>query len=126
MPRIKRYALITLGSISLALGVIGIALPLLPTTPFILLTSYCFARSSEKLHRYLLKHALLGPIIESWQKNRSLSYETKRRICLFIWLSLTISAILVRTFLVSTLLFCLGIGLSIAILLIRTDKPTES
>lgn len=54
------------GIISLALGVAGIALPLLPTVPFILLAAFCFARSSERLHHWLVTHRRFGPMIEDW------------------------------------------------------------
>ncbi|MDR2823760.1 MAG: YbaN family protein, partial [Prevotellaceae bacterium] len=55
-----KYLLIVLGVISLAWGVLGIFLPLLPTTPFLLLSAFLFARSSEKLHSWLLNHKILG------------------------------------------------------------------
>lgn len=57
------------GWIFLALGVIGIFLPLLPTTPFLLLTAYCFSRSSERWHNWLLSQPHLGPMILDWQRH---------------------------------------------------------
>ena len=55
------------GGLSLLLGVVGIALPLLPTVPFLLLAAFCFARSSERLHRWLLDHPTFGRPIQDWQ-----------------------------------------------------------
>lgn len=56
-----------LGCIALALGVIGVFLPIMPTTPFILLAALAFSRSSERLHAWLLAHPQFGPIILNWQ-----------------------------------------------------------
>lgn len=55
-----------LGGISLALGIAGVVLPILPTVPFILLAAFCFARSSERLHHWLLTHPRFGPMIQDW------------------------------------------------------------
>lgn len=67
-----------LGVLSLGLGVIGIAVPLLPTVPFILLAAFCFARSSERLHDWLLTHPRFGAIIEDWNRNGAISPRVKR------------------------------------------------
>lgn len=65
----KRVLFIALGLISLGLGVAGIFLPLVPTTPLILLAAFFFSRSSERLHQWLLNHRHLGPIIADWEQN---------------------------------------------------------
>jgi uncharacterized membrane protein YbaN (DUF454 family) len=59
------------------LGIIGIVMPVLPTTPFILLAAWCFAQSSEKWHRKLLDSELFGPMIYNWESNRCISLRTK-------------------------------------------------
>ncbi len=64
---VRNYLWITLGWLSITLGVIGIFLPLLPTTPFLLLAAFAFSRGSEKLHNWLLNHPRLGPPIQAWQ-----------------------------------------------------------
>ncbi|WP_375687884.1 YbaN family protein [Pseudooceanicola sp. LIPI14-2-Ac024] len=66
------------GGISVMLGVIGIALPLLPTVPFLLLAAFCFARSSERLHNWLINHEKLGPPIRDWQESGAISLKAKR------------------------------------------------
>ena len=58
------------GSICVGLGFLGLFLPLLPTTPFLLLAAFCFSRGSERLHDWLLGHPTMGPIIRDWNERR--------------------------------------------------------
>lgn len=66
-----------LGFLFLTLGILGVALPVLPSTPFILLAAWFFARSSERWHRRLLESELFGPMIRNWEQNRCISRRTK-------------------------------------------------
>ncbi|MDA4845418.1 YbaN family protein [Hoeflea poritis] len=75
--RLQCYLWLAAGCISLALGIIGIVLPLLPTTPFLLLAAFCFARGSEKLHSWLVNHPRLGPPIRDWETYRAISKRGK-------------------------------------------------
>ena len=75
---IRRLLLRLAGGLSLALGVVGLFLPLLPTTPFLLLAAACFARSSEGLHRWLLDHPRLGPFIRDWERGGVIRPSAKR------------------------------------------------
>ena len=59
-----------MGGISVGLGVLGLFLPLLPTTPFLLLAAFCFSRGSARLHDWLLSHPTLGQVIKDWNENR--------------------------------------------------------
>ena len=65
------------GSVSLLLGLIGVLLPGLPTTPFVLLAAACYAKASPRLHAWLLSHRLTGPMLRDWEKHRSLTRRTK-------------------------------------------------
>ena len=76
-PGFKRSIYKPLGLLFLALGVIGIFLPILPSTPFVLLAAWFFAQSSEKWHRKLLSSELFGPMIRNWETNRCISLRTK-------------------------------------------------
>lgn len=65
------------GFLSLAAGIVGIVVPLLPTTPFLLLAAFCFARGSERLHNWLVHHPRLGPPIRDWQAHGAISRRAK-------------------------------------------------
>lgn len=82
------------GLISVALGAIGIFLPLLPTVPFLLLATFCFARSSERLHTWLITHKTLGPPILDWQEKGAISRRAKWAASLSIGAVFTLSLIL--------------------------------
>jgi len=77
LSRAARLTWLVVGLVALALGAIGVALPLLPTTPFILLAAFAFAQSSEKLHRWLLAHNVFGPLIDNWQRHGAISRRAK-------------------------------------------------
>jgi uncharacterized membrane protein YbaN (DUF454 family) len=66
-----------LGFLTLGLAILGIPLPVLPTTPFLLLSAWFFARSSETWHQWLLANRTFGPLIKNWEENRSISIQTK-------------------------------------------------
>jgi uncharacterized membrane protein YbaN (DUF454 family) len=72
-----RLIWIVFGGVSLLLGVVGIVLPLLPTVPFLLLSAFCFARSSKRLHAWLVTHPKLGPPIEDWNRRGAISRRAK-------------------------------------------------
>jgi len=72
--------MIALGVLNVVLGAIGIALPVLPTTPFLLLAAYLFARSSERWHKWLLSHKHLGPYIHAFKNKSGLTVAQKVRI----------------------------------------------
>ena len=73
----KRQIYKPLGILCLALGALGLVLPILPTTPFVLLAAWLFAQSSEKWHRKLMESELFGPMIKNWEENRCISRRTK-------------------------------------------------
>lgn len=68
-----RVVFVVLGLVALGLAILGAVLPLLPTTPFVLLAAYCFARSSKRLHAWLLSHPYFGPIIRNWQASGAIA-----------------------------------------------------
>ena len=79
------------GVVSIAIGAIGVILPLLPTTPFLLAAAYCFARSSPKLHDWLLDHPTFGPLISNWDRYGSIDRRSKSIAMIVILVTLGVS-----------------------------------
>jgi uncharacterized protein len=73
----RRAAWFAFGAASLALGALGVVVPLLPTTPFVLLAAFAFARSSERWHAWLVGHKVFGPLIENWRAHGAISRPAK-------------------------------------------------
>lgn len=121
----KKYLLITLGSLSVALGVIGIFLPILPTTPFLLLAVFCYLRSSKKLYRWLVKHKVFGTYIYNYITYKAVLRTTKIFGLIFLWTGLITSMILIDNWHIKALLFIVGIGVSIHIFTLKTIEKTE-
>lgn len=92
--RAMRVAFIALGMIALALGIAGVVLPVLPTTPFVLLAAACFARGSQRFHSWLLAHPLFGPIIIEWNEYGSIPWRTKIVAIVLMSTTLTVSIVL--------------------------------
>ena len=83
-----KYILIILGSLSLALGIIGIFLPLLPTTPLLLLSAALYVRSSEKMYQWLIHHKYLGNYIRNFREHRAIPLRAKIISVSMVWISL--------------------------------------
>ena len=88
-----RLLFAVLGTLFVLLGVLGIFLPVLPTTPFLLLATACYARSSRRIYHWLLHHPHFGPLIREWREHRSMPYRAKRKALLLIALSFGVSIV---------------------------------
>ncbi len=82
------------GALALGLGALGIVTPLLPTVPFLLLAAFCFARSSARLHRWLVDHPTLGPPIREWQHRGAINPKAKRLATVSIAAAFGVSVLL--------------------------------
>lgn len=82
---------------SLILGVIGIILPLLPTTPFILLAAFGFSKSSVKFHQWLLAHSIFGSMVKDWEQGGVISFKAKLTATFSVIIMLTISFYFMNT-----------------------------
>lgn len=117
---IIRIFYIVLGLLSAMLGLVGIIVPLLPTTPFLLLASYFFIHSSKRLHAWLLNHRIFGRYLNQYITYRAISRKAKIIALIFLWTSLLISmSIMARPF-VSILLLLIGTAVSIHLLMLKT------
>jgi uncharacterized membrane protein YbaN (DUF454 family) len=94
--RIVRWLLIVAGALSLALALVGMVLPLLPTVPFLLLTAACWSRASPRWHRWLLARPRLGPVIARWERERTVPRRAKLTAIALIVPSMAASIWLVR------------------------------
>lgn len=116
---IKKILLIIAGTLSLVLGTIGIFLPLLPTTPFLLLAAFCYLRSSQRLYDKLINNKRFGPYIKNYMEYKAVSKKAKYSALALLWLSLIVSIILFNNIYIRLLLLCVGIGVSIHILSLK-------
>ena len=118
-----RYLLMVLGSVALALGVAGIFLPLLPTTPFLLLAAALYFRSSPQLYEWLLSHKHLGPYIRNFRENKAIPLRVKIVSVSLVWVTLFYCAFFVADCLWMRMLFVgLAVGISAHILHYKTLK----
>lgn len=115
-----RYALLIAGSITLVLGLIGIFIPVLPTTPFLLISAYCYLRSSKRMYNWLIHHKVLGSYIYNYLEHRAVLRKTKIGAIVFLWLTLSISMFLIGNWHVRAFLLLVGICVSIHLFTLKT------
>jgi uncharacterized membrane protein YbaN (DUF454 family) len=89
---LQQRLFLALGCVCFGLGVIGAVVPLLPTTPFLLLAAACWARSSRRFHDWLLRHRVFGPTLRTWEQHRALPPRVKFRAIVLLVLVLGTSA----------------------------------
>lgn len=92
--RIKKFAYVVLGCVSLGLGAVGAVLPLLPAFPFLLLAAFCFARSSERLHNWFLQTKLYQNNLETYVKGEGMTKKTKIRIMITVTILMSIGFVM--------------------------------
>ena len=117
----RQYILIVIGVLSVGLGTAGIFLPLLPTTPFLLLAAACFLRSSKRLHSWIMHHKWFGPYIYNYCTYKAIPKKTKITAITLLWLTITYSALwVVPIIAVKLLLFFIAIAVTWHLLSLRT------
>lgn len=109
----------------MVLGTLGIFLPVLPTTPFLLLASWAFLKSSETLYNWLMNHKVLGIYIRSYIKYRGVSKQQKIIAILTLWITMSISIYMIDKPIVKILLVLIGLGVTTHILMLRTLTKDE-
>lgn len=82
------------GLVSLGLGMIGIFLPVLPTTPLVILAAFCFGKGSPRLRRWIAGHRTFGPIIEQWERTGAIPRRVKYLACTVMVMTFVLSAVL--------------------------------
>jgi uncharacterized protein len=123
---VLRWILISCGCFSVAAGVVGIFLPLLPTVPFLLLAAACFARSSERFHVWLVQHDRLGPLIRDYLDGGGMPLRAKRIAVCMVWISFSASAFLfVQVLWLKILLLVVAAGITLYLISLPTVSPDE-
>lgn len=121
-----KYIFLLIGSLSLVLGVIGIFLPLLPTTPFLLLSAAMFFRSSPRAYRWLLGHRHLGPYIRSFREERSIPLRAKIISLSLLWLtSLHCMVLMFGSWWLRAAMLAVAVGVSWYILSLKTRRKAD-
>ncbi|MFO7577338.1 MAG: YbaN family protein [Pelovirga sp.] len=123
--RLLRWILLGSGFLCVALGTLGIFLPVLPTVPFLLLAAACFARSSERFHNWLLEHPHLGPILHAYLDGQGIPLRAKISALVLLWISIPVSVFFFIPLLWIQILL-IGIGLAVSVHLLRLPlRPND-
>lgn len=121
---IKKAILIFVGTVCVGLGVLGMFLPLMPTTVFLLLAAYCYSHSSERFHNWLLNNRFCGKYISNYKSGRGISVRQKASTITLLWASIGFSIwLLAAAWWVNLLLAAVAIGVTIHLLWIKTYRP---
>lgn len=122
LKNIKRNLLIISGTLSVGLGILGMFLPLLPTTPFLLLAGYCYARSSKRFYNWLISNRWCGEYIKNYQEGKGITLRHKVLAIILLWLTVSYSIWLVPAWWVRFLLLGIASGVSIHLLRLKTFR----
>lgn len=118
-----KIILIIIGSVSLVLGIIGIFVPLLPTTPLLLLSVAAYSKSSEQLYNWLLNHKYLGPYISNFRENRAIPLRAKIVSVVLVWVTIGYCIVFMNLLVwIRIVLGCIVIGTTWHILSFKTLK----
>ncbi len=125
-PGWLRGLLLALGCLSVALGVVGVFLPVLPTTPFLLLAAACFARSSPRFYRWLVEHPRLGPWIGPYLKGQGIPMKAKVWAIVSLWVSIGVSCWLVPLLWARVLMVVSAVAVTVYLLTRKTSTVTRA
>lgn len=115
--------LVIAGTISLAVGLIGIFIPILPTTPLLLLAAACYLRGSRRMHDWLLNNRWLGEYIRNYREGRGIRAWTKIAIIILLWATITYSVLfVVGNLAIRLLLIAIASAVTVHVLTIRTMR----
>ena len=119
----RKLGYFIVGWVSLFLGVLGIVLPLLPTTPFVLLSAFCFSKSSKRFHLWLLNHKLFGPLVTDWQRHGVIQLKAKILATISMLVMVSVSLYFVNIPLLYVGIILLSISCVLVFIWSRPSKP---
>ena len=127
MPeKLKKGLLIFAGTVSTAIGIIGIFVPILPTTPFLLLAAACYLRSSRRLYNWLLNNRLFGAYVRNYLDGRGMPRKIKIATILLLWITIACSIIFaVQALVIRVILLVVAVGVTVHIMLIKTTPKDQ-
>jgi hypothetical protein len=122
----KRRLLIAAGTLSTGLGIIGVFIPILPTTPFLLLAAACYMRSSERSYQWLINNRIFGAYIRNYIEGKGMPVRIKIFTILLLWLAIGLSITFgVQNIVIRIVLICVAIGVTVHIGLIKKRKVED-
>jgi len=122
----KRRLLIGAGTLSTGLGIIGIFIPILPTTPFLLLAAACYMRSSDRFYQWLINNRMFGAYVRNYIKGRGMPVRIKIFTILLLWLTIGLSITFgVQNIAIRIVLICIAVGVTAHISLIKKRKVED-
>lgn len=123
---IKKWFYISAGLLFLGIGAVGVFVPLLPTTPFLLLAAACFLRSSERLYNWLMNHRLFGNYIRNYREHRAMSLPSKILILALLWITMSYAIFsVVKILFIQILLLLIAIGVTIHIIALKSPPAKK-
>lgn len=122
----KKALLVSAGMVSVSLGAVGVFLPLLPTTPFLLLAAACFARSSDRFYAWLIHHRWFGPYIRNYREKGAITLRAKIISLALLWVVIGTSMMSVKSaWWVQLLLGLIAVGVTIHLLHLKTIRAMD-
>ena len=118
--KLKKLVLTVTAFVSLLLGIVGVVIPIMPTTPFILLAAICLTAGNNKIAQSLRRSPFFGSYIENFHTKQGVSKALKVFSIIFVWTGLAVSALITKTLWISIVLAAVGVGVTIHLLLIKT------
>jgi uncharacterized membrane protein YbaN (DUF454 family) len=118
--RLVRAVLLIAGSLCLALGLVGVVVPVLPTTPLLIVAAYCYARSSRRCYQWLTTNRVFGRYLDDYLHGRGVPWQVKASALVFLWTVITLSAVLfVNALWLRVLLFVIALAVSVHVVALK-------
>jgi len=124
MKKTKKILFLVCGSLCVLLAILGMFLPVLPTTPFLLLASFCFARSSTRVNKWLLSNRWFGVYIRNYREGRGITLRHKVIAISLLWLTIGYAVWVVSFWWLKLILFCIAVGVTYHLTKIKTFKSS--
>jgi uncharacterized membrane protein YbaN (DUF454 family) len=118
--RLLRAVLLVAGSLFLVIGMVGVVVPVLPTTPFLILAAVCYGRSSRRCYRWLVSNRIFGRYLDDYLRGQGVPWKVKMGTLLFLWAVITVTAVLfVNQLWLRVLLFAIAVAVSVHVAMLK-------